>query len=355
MERTTVDVYETRAREWRDARPARLLERAVALGAAAVPGLARLDAGAGPGLHLGALGRPVVALDAAFAMLELAREAAPDAWCVQGDLEHLPLAPGTVGGVWAQASYLHVTRTRLPWALMELHQACVVGAPVALAMRAGRSEGTLVHDDFPGRMFVEWETGPLTDVLVGAGFTIEACAIDPDRAEWLQIRATRARTLPDLVGPGLRILLCGLNPSEYSADVGVGFARPGNRFWPAALAAGLVTRDRDPRHALRSHGIGMTDLVKRATPRADALSKAEYHEGAARLSRLVQWLQPRVVCFVGLSGYRAAVDRGAAAGLQGTAFGGAITYVMPNPSGINAHVTVDDLVGHLRAAAALAA
>ena len=87
--------------------------------------------------------------------------------------------------------------------------------------------------------------------------------------EWIDVDATRARTLPDTVGPGMRLLLVGLNPSEYAADAGAGFARPGNRFWPAALAAGLVTRTHDPFHALRVDGVGMTDLVKRATPRAD--------------------------------------------------------------------------------------
>ena len=66
----------------------------------------------------------------------------------------------------------------------------------------------------------------------------------------------------------MRLLVVGLNPSLYSADVGVGYRRPGNRFWPAALGAGLVTRDRDPSHALRVHGVGMTDLVKRATSNA---------------------------------------------------------------------------------------
>ena len=170
MERETVAIYEARAREWRDARPARFRERAVALGAAVPAGVPRLDAGAGPGLHLDALGRPVVALDAAFAMLELAREAAPHAGCIQGDLEHLPFARGSVGGTWARASYLHIARARLPWALMELHQACAVDAPIALAMRPGAGEGPLADDDFAGRVFVEWEPSALSDVLVGAGF-----------------------------------------------------------------------------------------------------------------------------------------------------------------------------------------
>jgi TDG/mug DNA glycosylase family protein len=136
----------------------------------------------------------------------------------------------------------------------------------------------------------------------------------------------------------------------YSADLGHGFARPGNRFWPAALDAGLVTRAHDPRHALLVDGVGMTDLVKRATPRADELTRDEFRNGLARVERLVAWLQPRTVCFVGLSGYRAARDRTAKAGWQERDFGGRPAYVMPNPSGINAHATPADLAAHLRAA-----
>ena len=99
----------------------------------------------------------------------------------------------------------------------------------------------------------------------------------------------------------MRLLLCGLNPSLYSADVGMGFARPGNRFWPAALAAGVVTRDRDARHLLLHDRVGMTDLVKRATVGAQELTRDEYREGAARVERLVRWLRPGAVCFVGLA------------------------------------------------------
>ena len=165
---------------------------------------------------------------------------------------------------------------------------------------------------------------------------------------------TRARTLPDTVGPGMRLLLCGLNPSIYSADRGMGFARPGNRFWPAALAAGIVSRDRDPAHALLHHRVGMTDLVKRATIGAKELTVDEYRAGAERVRRLVEWLQPGAVCFVGLAGWRAAIDRKAVAGPQPEPFGGRPAYVMPNSSGLNAHATPAILADHLRAAAALA-
>jgi TDG/mug DNA glycosylase family protein len=144
----------------------------------------------------------------------------------------------------------------------------------------------------------------------------------------------------------------GLNPSEYAADAGHGFARPGNRFWPAALEAGIVTRAHDPMHALRVDGVGMTDLVKRATPRADQLTRDEYRAGAARVERLVTWLEPGAVCFVGLGGYRDAVDRKAQAGWQPEPFGGRPAYVMPNTSGLNARVPPAELAAHLRTAAA---
>ena len=108
VDRDTVVVYETRAAEWRDRRPARFVERARALADAIAPGGVRLDLGCGAGLHLRSLGRPVVALDAAFAMLELARELAPDVWCVQADLEALPFRRGGLAAAWARASYLHV-------------------------------------------------------------------------------------------------------------------------------------------------------------------------------------------------------------------------------------------------------
>jgi TDG/mug DNA glycosylase family protein len=97
-------------------------------------------------------------------------------------------------------------------------------------------------------------------------------------------------------------------------------------------------------------GVGMTDLVKRATPRADSLTREEFQTGAARVERLVAWLEPRAVCFVGLGGYRAAVDRKSQAGWQTRTFGGRPAYVMPNPSGVNGHVKLAELAGHFRAA-----
>jgi TDG/mug DNA glycosylase family protein len=353
VDRRTVEVYEERAVQWRDTRPARFIDRAELLGLAIPEGVPRLDAGCGAGLHLSALGRPVVALDAAFAMTALARDVEPSSLPVQADLEYLPFRRGAMGGSWARASYLHVARTRLPWALQELHGSLQVGALAEFVFRFGADQEIVDEEDdeFPGRFFAEWGTDALTGIHAGAGFDVHECF--RDGGEWVVVRASRARTLPDYVDTGMRLLVCGLNPSVYAADRGVGFARPGNRFWPAALAAGVVTRDRDPRHALTEHNMGMTDLVKRATPRADQLTRDEYRAGVARLARLVRWLRPRVVCFVGLAGYRAAVDRRAQPGPLLEGFEGAAAYLMPNPSGVNAHVQVDDVAAHLRAALAL--
>jgi len=352
VDEKTIEVYEAEAERWRDTRPARFSDRAEAMGAALPPGAVRADLGCGAGKHLPFLGTPVVALDGALAMVRLAREAEPDAWPMQADLVDLPLRRGALEAAWARASYVHVPKVDLPRALADLHRVLQVGAPVDLTMRYGTHEGEVEDDDFPGRFFAEWEPEPLREVIVGAGFSVEVC--EHDGGEWIQVNATRLRTLPDFVGPGMRLLVVGLNPSEYSADRGFGFARPGNRFWPAAAAAGLVTRTHDPVYALRVDGIGMTDLVKRATPRADGLTAAEYRDGLARIERLVAWLQPRAVCFAGLAGWRAAVDRKAVAGVQGRTLGGRPVYVMPNPSGLNAHDTVVTLTDHLLAARALA-
>ena len=162
------------------------------------------------------------------------------------------------------------------------------------------------------------------------------------------------RPLPDRIGPGLRLLMCGLNPSLHAVEAGLGYATPGNRFWPAMLAAGLVTRDRDWEHALTVHRVGMTDLVARATPRASALTRDEYQEGLAELDGKCRRWRPGAVCFVGLAGWRAAVDRRAVAGPQAREVGGRPVYVMPSTSGLNAATPLSVLVEHLRAAAALA-
>jgi TDG/mug DNA glycosylase family protein len=351
MERGTVDVYERQAAAWDAARPPRHRPRAAALAARALPGKPRVDLGCGPGGYLTDLGEPVVGVDAAGAMLVLARGKAPGAWLVQADLEALPFRDGSLGAAWARNTYLHVPRERLPLALARLHWALSVDAPVELSVTLGDDDGPWPGDDFPGRLFSRWRPEPLSDLLVGAGFAVEEVRVEDD-VVWA--RARRARTLPDTVGPGMRILVCGLNPSVVAADAGYGYAGATNRFWPAAVAAGLVSRPRHPLHALTAHGVGMTDLVKRATPGAGEVTAEEYRRGAERVRRLAEWLQPRVVLFVGLAGWRSAVDRSSGSGLQPGDFGGSRAYVMPSTSGRNAHVRPADLVGHMRQALRLA-
>jgi double-stranded uracil-DNA glycosylase len=199
------------------------------------------------------------------------------------------------------------------------------------------------------RLFSRWQEAELRAVMTGAGFA----DLESERFERsLVVRGRRDRTLADTVASSLRVLLVGLNPSLHAADAGYGFAGPGNRFWPALERADATTNDaaRNPVVLARRHGIGMTDLVKRATPRADEITRAEYVEGLDRLERLCRWLEPETVCLVGLSGWRAAADRKATAGWQSRFVGGRPVYLMPNPSGLNAHDTVDSLAEHLRQA-----
>jgi TDG/mug DNA glycosylase family protein len=183
----------------------------------------------------------------------------------------------------------------------------------------------------------------IDDLAVGAGFAV----LTRSRRD---VTMCRLRSLPDRVGAGMRLLVCGLNPSLYAADRGVNFARPGNRFWPALLAAGLVSVDRDPGHALRHHRIGMTDFVKRATVAVAEVTRDEFVAGVARVERLCAWLRPQALCVVGLAGWRAAVDRRATVGWQPVDLGGVPVYVMPNTSGLNASTQHAGFVEHLRAA-----
>jgi hypothetical protein len=263
MDRRTVDVYEQQVDDWivhrRRPTPATLPDFV-----ARVPAGPRADLGCGPGWHSDQLGAPVVSLDAAFAMTQKVREFAPDAWPVQGDLERLPFRPGALAGAWAHKSYMHVPATHVPLALAEAHRSIARGGALHVQVTSDRQHEN-ADDIFPGRHFEWWPAQRLRDVIEGAGFTIDAFVDDGE--EWIDVEATRAHMLPDTVGPDMRLLLVGLNPSILSADLGVGFARPGNRFWPAALASGMATRTHDPYDLFRTHGVGMTNQVVRETGR----------------------------------------------------------------------------------------
>lgn len=355
LDRATNEVYEAKARQWTDARQGksvalahRLLDRAPETRGPL------LDLGCGPGYLTAELPPGSIGLDPAAAMLDLLTRRVGSAVAIQAEAAHLPFATESIGGAVVNAVYVHVDRPDLPLALAELHRVLEVGAPVELGMFGGDQDLTeMTTGDFAGRRFALWRDDHLTDVLLGAGFAVEE-HVRYETDHWPNVRSSlvRLRSLPDTIGPGMRLLVCGLNPSLHSADLGVGFGRGGNRFWPAALAAGLVSVDRDPRHALSEHGIGMTDLVKRATPRAAEITADEFRDGLARVERLCAWLQPAAVCMVGLAGWRAAADRTAVAGWQDRLLGETPVYVMPSTSGLNAHAQLPDLTEHLRRAVA---
>lgn len=175
-----------------------------------------------------------------------------------------------------------------------------------------------------------------------------------------ELEAARGRTVPDLVGEGLRLLFVGINPGLWTAASGAHFAHPGNRFYPALHAAGILDRTLDvsqgfdaaSRTVLLEAGIGITNIVGRATARADELSDDELRAGARRLAAKVSRWDPRVVAFAGLTAYRAAYGRaGAAVGRQDDEIGGARVWALPNPSGLNAHYQLRDLARWYRAAA----
>jgi TDG/mug DNA glycosylase family protein len=185
---------------------------------------------------------------------------------------------------------------------------------------------------------VDLETGGVR--LVAVAFT---------RAE---LESYRDATVPDLVGPGLKLLFVGINPGLWTAATGTHFAHPGNRFYPALAAAGILERVPDfaegftdaDRHRFLAAGIGISNLVHRATARADELGRDELRAGAWRLEEDVAAWHPRVVAIVGVTAYRQGFDRPkAGVGRQPERLGGSELWVVPNPSGLNAHDTVATL------------
>jgi double-stranded uracil-DNA glycosylase len=171
---------------------------------------------------------------------------------------------------------------------------------------------------------------------------VEGIKRRPTRAELL---ASAGKRIPDLVAPGLSILFVGINPGLYTAWTGNHFARPGNRFWPALHASGLTPRLLDPseEQELLALGIGITGFVRRATATAAELTDAEYRAGARRIRGLVKRMRPHCVCFLGLTAYRAGFDQPKAQlGRQSEALHGATVWLLPNPSGLNAHFQAAD-------------
>ena len=166
------------------------------------------------------------------------------------------------------------------------------------------------------------------------------------------LAAAYGRTIPDLIAPDLRVLFVGINPGLWSAAVGHHFARPGNRFWPTLHRSGFTERQLRPEEQgeLLHHGLGITNLVDRATARAEELNAAELIEGGRRLLAKVREYQPAFVAIVGVVAYRTAfARRGASVGAQEEKLGDARIWVLPNPSGLNAHYTLDGFAAEFAA------
>jgi double-stranded uracil-DNA glycosylase len=178
----------------------------------------------------------------------------------------------------------------------------------------------------------------------------------PTRAE---VAAAAGRAVADVVAPGLCVLFCGINPGLYSAATGHHFARPGNRFWPALDQSGFTGRQLLPseQDQLLRLGLGITNIVARSTARAEELSKEELVEGGRLLAAKVAGLHPGWLAVIGLTAYRTAFGLPrATVGRQEITIGGAPVWVLPNPSGLNAHWTPASLAaefGRLREAAGL--
>ena len=170
----------------------------------------------------------------------------------------------------------------------------------------------------------------------------------PTRADLL---AAQDKTVRDVIAPNLRVLFCGINPGLYSGATGHHFARPGNRFWPTLHQAGFTARLLDPTEEweLLSFGYGITNLVPRATATADELLPDELVSGQRRLVSKVKRYQPQVVAVLGIGAYRTAFQKRAATlGLQSEPVANAAVWVLPNPSGLNAHYQLANLVEHFR-------
>ncbi|MEU3959812.1 G/U mismatch-specific DNA glycosylase [Streptomyces buecherae] len=172
-----------------------------------------------------------------------------------------------------------------------------------------------------------------------------------------ELAAARDRVVPDVLAPGLRVLFCGINPGLMSAATGHHFARPGNRFWPVLHASGFTPRRLRPdeEQELLTYGLGITNVVARASARADELGADEYREGGRILREKVARLRPAWLAVVGVTAYRVAFDdRKARVGPQDTSLGDTRVWVLPNPSGLNAHWSLETMAeeyGRLREAA----
>lgn len=173
----------------------------------------------------------------------------------------------------------------------------------------------------------------------------------PTRPTRAEVLAAAGRTVPDVIGVGLKVLFCGINPGLYSGATGHHFARPGNRFWPALHAGGFTPRVLKPREEreLLEWGYGITNLVARATAAEAELDKEEFVAGAKRLERKVKKYRPAWVAVVGIGAYRRAFGRPKAViGEQPERLGPARLWLLPQPSGLNANHQMPQLAAAFR-------
>jgi double-stranded uracil-DNA glycosylase len=170
--------------------------------------------------------------------------------------------------------------------------------------------------------------------------------VSPTRPTPAELAVAHGRTVPDVIAPGLRVLFCGINPGLWSAATGHHFARPGNRFWPALHRAGFTDRQLRPDEEaeLLAHGLGITNVVARGTARADELTADELVAGGRRVAAKVREYRPAWLAVVGITAYRTAFHApGSRIGRQPGRLGGTGVWVLPNPSGLNAHYRLDGL------------
>ena len=173
-------------------------------------------------------------------------------------------------------------------------------------------------------------------------------SVKPTRADLL---AAKNKTIRDVIAPDLRVLFCGINPGLCSGATAHHFARPGNRFWPTLYQAGFTSRLLTPaeERELLVSGYGITNLVARATATADELSADELIAGRRRLESRVKRYQPQVIAVLGIGAYRTAFAKKVVAlGPQPERLANSVVWVLPNPSGLNAHYQLADLAGHFQ-------
>lgn len=172
--------------------------------------------------------------------------------------------------------------------------------------------------------------------------------IRPSRADLL---AATGKKLRDLIAPDLSVLFCGINPGLYSAAIGHHFGRPGNRFWPALHASGFTPRLFDPseEQEMLPLGYGITNVVDRATASAAELAREEFVEGGQRLKEKIEKYRPRYLAILGVGAYRTAFAKPqAVVGMQEEQLGDTLVWVLPSPSGLNAHYQPRDLEKEFR-------